>query len=93
MLYSAETWTLGRHQTNKLLATEVDFWWRAAKNSRKEKTRNIKIREIVSNSKLLGNRRKMTEVIWKFEEDSRFFLGGGLGFNGVVIAARRTATF
>ena len=32
MLYGAETWTLDRPHANKLLATEMDYWRRAAEN-------------------------------------------------------------
>jgi hypothetical protein len=38
--------TLNTQQANKLLATEVDFW-RSARKSRKEKVRNVTIREIM----------------------------------------------
>ena len=48
MLYDADTWTLGRHQTNKLLAREMDFWHRAARKSRKDKIRRLEIREIMN---------------------------------------------
>jgi hypothetical protein len=37
LLYGAETWTLNIQQANKLLATEMDFWRRSARKSRKEK--------------------------------------------------------
>jgi hypothetical protein len=40
-------WTLNTQQTNKLLATEMYFWRRSARKSRKEKVRNGTIREIM----------------------------------------------
>jgi hypothetical protein len=46
LLYGADTWTLNTQQANKLLATEMDFW-RSARKSRKEKVRNVTIREIM----------------------------------------------
>jgi hypothetical protein len=47
LLYGAETWTLNTQQANKLLATEMDFWRRSARKSRKEKVRNVTIREVM----------------------------------------------
>jgi hypothetical protein len=47
LLYGTETWTLNTQQANKLLATEMDFWRRSARKSRKEKVRNVTIREIM----------------------------------------------
>jgi hypothetical protein len=47
LLYGAETWTLNTQQANKLLTTEMDFWRRSARKSRKEKFRNGTIREIM----------------------------------------------
>jgi hypothetical protein len=47
LLYGAEAWTLNTQQANKLLATEMDFWRRSARNSRKGKARNVTIREIM----------------------------------------------
>ena len=47
MLYGAETWALAGHQVNQLLATEMDFWRKAARISRKEKIRNLKIIEMM----------------------------------------------
>jgi hypothetical protein len=45
LLYGAETWTLNTQQANILLATKIDFWRRSARKSRKEKVRNVTIRE------------------------------------------------
>jgi hypothetical protein len=47
LLYGAETWTLNTQQANKLLATEMDFWRKSARKSRKEKVRNVTIREVM----------------------------------------------
>jgi hypothetical protein len=47
LLYGAETWTLDTQQANKLLATEMDFWRRSARKSRKEKFRNVTVREVM----------------------------------------------
>jgi hypothetical protein len=38
LLHGAETWTLNTQHANKLLATEMDFWRRSARKSRKEKS-------------------------------------------------------
>jgi hypothetical protein len=47
LLYGAETWSLNTKQANKLLATETEFWRRSARKSRKEKVRNVTIREVM----------------------------------------------
>jgi hypothetical protein len=47
LLYRAETWTLNTQQANKLLATEIHFWRRSERKSRKEKVRNVTIREVM----------------------------------------------
>jgi hypothetical protein len=47
LLCGAETWTLDTQQANKLLATEMDLWRRSARKSRKEKVRNVTIREVM----------------------------------------------
>jgi hypothetical protein len=47
LLYGAETWSLNTQQANKLLATEMDIWRRPARKSRKEKVRNVTIREVM----------------------------------------------
>jgi hypothetical protein len=57
LLYGAETWTLNTQQANKLLATEMDFWRRSSRKSRKEKVRNGTIRAIMEVGK------KILEVI------------------------------
>jgi hypothetical protein len=38
---------LNTQQANKLLAAEMDFWRRSARKSRKEKARNVTIREVM----------------------------------------------
>jgi hypothetical protein len=38
LLYGAETWTLNTQQANKLLATEMDFWRRSARNQGKKRS-------------------------------------------------------
>jgi hypothetical protein len=47
LLYGAETSTLNIQEANKLLATEMDFWRRSGRKSRKEKVRNVTIRDIM----------------------------------------------
>jgi hypothetical protein len=47
LLYGAETWTLNTQQANKLLATEMEFWRRSARKSRKEKFRHGTITAIM----------------------------------------------
>jgi hypothetical protein len=51
LLKGAETWALNTQQANKLLATEMDFWRISARKSRKEKVRNVTIREIMEAGK------------------------------------------
>jgi hypothetical protein len=43
--------TINTQQANKLLATEIEFWRRSATKSRKEKVRNVTIREIMEAGK------------------------------------------
>jgi hypothetical protein len=47
LVYGAETWTLNIQQTNKLLATGMNFSRRSAGKSRKENVRNGTIRAIM----------------------------------------------
>jgi hypothetical protein len=51
LLYGAEILTLNTQQANKLLATEMDFWIRSARKSRKEKARIGTIRAIMEMGK------------------------------------------
>jgi hypothetical protein len=46
-LYGTRLWTLNTQQENKLLATEMEFWRRSARKSRKEKVRNVTITDIM----------------------------------------------
>ena len=57
MILGSETWKLTRHQKNKLLATEIGFWWITAKKSRKKKIRNLEIRKIMN----------VQEALFKYE--------------------------
>jgi hypothetical protein len=61
ILYGAETWTLNTQQANKLLATEMDFWRRFTRKSRKEKVRNGIFRAIMEVRK---NILEVTEEKW-----------------------------
>jgi hypothetical protein len=47
MPYGSETLALNRRQQNKLLATEMDYWRRSARKSRRESIRNRVIREMI----------------------------------------------
>jgi hypothetical protein len=60
LLYGSETLTLNTQQANKLLATEMDFWRRSARKSRKDKVRNVTIREIMEVGKNIS---EVTEEI------------------------------
>jgi hypothetical protein len=64
LLYGAETWTLNTQQVNKLLATEMDFWKRSARKSRKEKVRNGTIREIMEVGKNVLEVIEETRLRW-----------------------------
>jgi hypothetical protein len=59
LLHGEETWTLNTQQANKLLATEMDFWRRSAGKSKKEKVRNVTIREIMKVGKKGKTQREM----------------------------------
>lgn len=47
MLYDAVIRKLGRHQTDKLLAIEMDFWRKAAREAKMEKISKRNIREFI----------------------------------------------
>jgi hypothetical protein len=51
LLYGVETWTINTQQANKLLTTEVVFCRRSARKLKKEKVRNVTIREIMEAGK------------------------------------------
>jgi hypothetical protein len=58
LLYGTEAWTLNTQQANKLLTTEMDFWRRSARKSRREEVRNGTIGEVMEVGK---NILKVTE--------------------------------
>jgi hypothetical protein len=51
-------------QANKLLATEMDFWRRSARKSRKEKVRNVTIREVMEVGKNILEVTKEKRLRW-----------------------------
>jgi hypothetical protein len=72
MLYGAETWTLGIHQTNKSLTIEIDLRRRTARKSWKEKIGNLKIGETINvQHNIVEIIEETTEIVWKFEEDEK----------------------
>jgi hypothetical protein len=64
LLYGAETWTLNTQQANKLLATEMDFWRRSFRKSRKEKVRNDTIRAIMEAGKNILEVTEENQLRW-----------------------------
>jgi hypothetical protein len=46
MTYGSETWTLSRRRRNKLLATEMVYWRRSVRKSRRQRIRNTVIIEM-----------------------------------------------
>jgi hypothetical protein len=64
LLYGAETWTLNTEQANKLLATEMDFWKRSARKSKKEKVRNGTIRAIMEVGKNILEVTEEKQIRW-----------------------------
>jgi uncharacterized protein YdeI (YjbR/CyaY-like superfamily) len=69
MLYGSETWTLNRRQQNKLLATEMDYWKRSTRKSRRERIRNTVIREIMEVEKTILERIETFTMVWACEKN------------------------
>jgi Zn-dependent M16 (insulinase) family peptidase len=73
LLYGAETSSLNTQQANKLLVTEMDFWRRSARKSRKEKVRNVTTREIMEVGKNILEviEEKTATMVWTCRENAR----------------------
>lgn len=75
MLYGAETWTIDHKHKGKLLATEMDFWRRSSRKSRKDRVRNSTIRDIMEVRKDIVEVIEEKRLSWfghvKRMEDSR----------------------
>jgi hypothetical protein len=56
MLYGSETWTLNTRQQSMLLATEMDYWRRSARKSRRKRRRNTVIGEMMKVGKTILER-------------------------------------
>jgi hypothetical protein len=57
-------WTINRRQQNRLLATEVDYWRRSARKSRRERIRNTVIREMMEVGKTIIERIEQKQLQW-----------------------------
>jgi hypothetical protein len=64
MLHGSETWTLNRRQQNKLLATEMDYWRRSARKSRRERIRNTVTSEVMEMEKIILERIEQKQLQW-----------------------------
>ena len=62
--YSSEVWQMKKSMEKMLMATEMDFWRRAAGKSRIEKMRNDRIREIMGVGHTIVDDIKTKQLIW-----------------------------
>jgi hypothetical protein len=70
MPYGSETWTLSRRQQNKLLATEMGYWRRSARKSRRERIGNTVIREMTKwKNHPRKNRTETVTMVWAREKN------------------------
>ena len=58
------TWNANGAQIHKFLATEMDFWRRAARRSKLERIRNDTIREMMEGLNKLVDDIRITQLIW-----------------------------
>jgi len=68
--YSAETWCLKANTVSKLNSTEMDFWRRSARISRKDKIGNTIIKKMNVTRSLLDDI-KTTSVVWPCSKNGR----------------------
>jgi hypothetical protein len=62
--YAAETWCLKAKTTEKLNSTEMDFWLRSARISRKDKIRNTIIKQKMNVTRSLLDDIKTKQLQW-----------------------------
>jgi hypothetical protein len=85
--YAAETWCLKAKATAKLNSTEMDFWRRSARISRKDKIRNNVIKKKNERDKIHFRRHKnyRGSMVWTCPQDG----GGGTAKRSTEMAAIR----
>ncbi|XP_044760850.1 uncharacterized protein LOC123318297 [Coccinella septempunctata] len=62
--YGSEVWRLKKRMENVLLATEMDFWRRAAGRSRTERIRNERIRDIMGIKHTIVDDIRTKQLVW-----------------------------
>ena len=62
--YAAETWCLKAQTVAKLNSTEIDFWRRSARISRKDKFRNTIIKQKMNVTRSLADDIKTQQLKW-----------------------------
>jgi len=62
--YAAETWCLRAKTVAKLNSTEMEFWWRSARISRKDKIRNTIIKQKMNATRYLLDDIKKKQFQW-----------------------------
>ena len=62
--YAAETWRLKAKTVEKLSSTEMDFWRRSARISRKDKIRNTKIKQKMNVTRSVLDDIKTKQLQW-----------------------------
>jgi hypothetical protein len=69
--YAAETWCLKAKTLAKLNSTEIDFWRRSARVSRKDKIRNSTLKQRMNVTKSLLDDYKVTSMVWTCSKNGR----------------------
>ena len=62
--YAAETWCLKEKTATKVNSTEMDFWRRSAQISRKDKIRNIIIKQKINVARSLLDDIRTKQLQW-----------------------------
>jgi len=64
IIYAAETWCLKAKTVSKMNSTEMDFWRRSARISRKDKIRNTIIKQKMNVTRSLLDDIKTKQLKW-----------------------------